>query len=253
MLFITQTLKYYTSHSPAAPSFNATILSSSGHDITSSFQIRLFQPPIATNLTGRDTASIHLINYCPIASESFVASYCNNIGGVQASLQSFTRICRQESGRQWRRPGGRSPYIPQTGFCNVNEICITLTRENQLGRAPVAACVNRVAYQTCDALQQLGASSGEEATWVRRLRLSGMRVWAAASQLDESTPLQMKTLEIEAGKKGSEVGREVCSDCLGLRTESLPVGTESLKVEATLMTAGVGVVAGILWVAVLAG
>lgn len=74
-----------------------------------------------------------------------------------------------------------------------------------------------------------------------------------ATQLDGQTPLEFHTFGIEEEKAGMAVENESCQDCMNLETGKLPLGTDSVRMQATLMTAGAGLLTGVLWVAVLAG
>ncbi len=252
-------------HSPPPhhPGFNATILSQNGTDITSHFEIRVFQPPPAekalSNLTDRNASPMRLINFCPSVSEVFTSSYCQSYSGsATSSLQHYTTVCREDFGPPWPSADGRSRYNHHSGFCDADEICVTLTKENwrtdgRPSMPPVAACVETSAYQLWRALDGWWYDEGEEPEWVRALKFAGMKITAVASEMDGRTGLEMGRLGVEAGVGGEEVEKEVCSGCLRVGTKKLPVGTDSLGVEATAMTVGTGVAMGILWVAVMSG
>ena len=126
-----------------------------------------------------------------------------------------------------------------------------MLRGRPAATVPMAACVDRIKFRTWSTLQQWGHDPWSEPAWVAAL--SGMRVLAIASQPDGRTPLEMDTLGIRAGKAGLEVSKQVCRDCLELATGKLPLGTDSLRAEARLLTAGAAAVTGVLWVAVLLG
>ena len=96
-----------------------------------------------------------------------------------------------------------------------------------------------------------GQDPGIEQAWAGVLPWTRTRVRAVVSDLEGAAPTELDTLEIEAGKQGVEVEKEVCRDCLDLGTGALPQGTDSLKVEARLLTTGA--VAGVLWLAVMSG
>ena len=81
------------------------------------------------------------------------------------------------------------------------------------------------------------------------------------SDVDKTTPVNVQSLELDAGMAGiGRVGGQVgltseqkCEDCLELSTGPLPIGTDTLMTEATVVGAmGVGA-AGVLWLAALSG
>ena len=160
------------------PSINATILDHKGHDITSSFQIRIYSPDslpanntntnTTTNnnsLSPRNNPNYHHhhtrqlptsrpLTTCPPGS-TFYESYCNPTNAHPGSLQAYTIIChsvvpqRDPLTGQPLTGGGFIP--PQTiasrrrdGHCHDDEICVPGlgAGRSRFGRR-VATCVRR--------------------------------------------------------------------------------------------------------------
>ncbi len=76
------------------------------------------------------------------------------------------------------------------------------------------------------------------------------------SKPDLNTPLEVDKFNVEAEVIGNDDIKDSgaldkCRDCMELETQQFKKGTESLKAEARLLTTGV--MAGVLWLAVMSG
>ena len=82
------------------------------------------------------------------------------------------------------------------------------------------------------------------------------KAYAVISNEEKSAAIPSKKLDIGAWNSAARRGkgtvqRKSCMNCLDLETDLLRPNTDSLRVEATLMSTGA--VAGILWLAMGAG
>ena len=84
--------------------------------------------------------------------------------------------------------------------------------------------------------------------------LGGKQASVVVSQEDGLTPMGIGKMEVDAVVNEERIQMEKsCRDCFELRTQKLNPNTAALTVEATLVTAGTGVAAGVLWVALFSG
>ena len=81
-------------------------------------------------------------------------------------------------------------------------------------------------------------------------------VYGVVSQTDATTPIEVDTFNVDTWATGlvaatGGVHTKKCRECMNIKTDALEPKTDSLKVEATLLTAGGA--AGILWLALMSG
>ena len=92
------------------------------------------------------------------------------------------------------------------------------------------------------------------------LHKNANRVYMVTSESDTSTAAEVDILDIdswidgimEETKEGA-VRSKKCTHCMDLTSNPLAPGTDSLKMEASLMTVGVAAATAVLWVAILSG
>ena len=251
--------------SNTSATINATILDHAGHDITSSFQIRVYYPekvlPSITNhsLSNRQ-ASHHRGLFTCSDGGIFFESFCTPEDNEPGSLKSYTIICHHLvlATNTWGFPdmllGEYEPigYIPnQTieprprgGHCADNEICVDGlgARKSTSGRR-MASCVSTDSF-----IKLIKWGDNDE----RTLSLEGRKASMVASGLDESTPLEVDTFEVDTETTASSNNQNSkCRDCVRLETDEFEATTEGLKVQTTLLTTGA--VAGVLWLAIMSG
>ena len=88
-----------------------------------------------------------------------------------------------------------------------------------------------------------------------------MSMFAIMSQGDEKTPMEVDKFELDAWSKAEEesstsvtkrVQRERCRDCTEIQMNAIEKGTDSLKLEARLLTGvSTATLAGVLWLTVV--
>ena len=198
--------------------------------------------------------------------------------------------------------GHFGPAQPIQSRCKKHETCINGPERNNQGEVHFALCIDRNAFVELtlditggrgkglplgdqdanvfqqqggasqgssgrgngenDFQQQGGSSKGSGGAAVNNLQLGGMMMSAVASKADGNSPLNMQTLDVEAGVLGEDgtglVGadgtvlqEQRCENCVDLEMRQFSKGTEALRTEATVLSAGTG--GGVLWMALLAG
>ena len=229
-----------------------------GVDITSSIKIMVnhrSRAQLLTNSTENDLDKRQgqwgrLINTCP-REFTFIESHCTPIDG---SMQRYVFTCRWNNPQPSTTIGaqgvGRPMYRLRAGHCEDSEICQDVRTDNPL--IVTASCVLADAF--------------EEWTVTKDGRLKPMvngaifdpviSMYGVMSQISTNKSLEMDTFEIDtwAGQVdaiGGQMQTKKCRDCTEIRTDPLAPGTDSLKVQATLLTAGA--VAGVLWLTLLSG
>lgn len=81
--------------------------------------------------------------------------------------------------------------------------------------------------------------------------LGGITMYTAVSEEDQCTPLPLDKLNVAALAGNTNVQNKTCVDCVDMSTDRFGPKTDSLKVQATLLTTGA--MAGILWLGFLSG
>lgn len=183
---------------------------------------------------------------------------------------------------------------PKQGSCEPHETCINGPDRDRQGRVEVAWCIDREAFvelardvtsgraknDNTKASQELPnaasmeSGSSSEVTDFHRLGggseqgaqglgddldLSGMTMSEVVSAADGVSPLQMQSLDVEAGVLGKDgkglVGlggstaqEKSCENCVDLEMGQFSKGTAALRTEATVLTA----LSGVVWIALFA-
>ena len=240
------------------PRINATVLDHTGHDLTSSFRVMLYHPQAALDLnhslSGRSAPRSRPLTECPTGI--FHESFCTPENNKAGSLQSYRIICHVVVPMTYTAGDTANALLtgfipdqtvksrPRNGHCAENEICVpgrgaATSRSGRL----VASCVSTqlfVEYASWDNQGQQG------------LDLGGMSASMVLSQLDGSTPKEVDAFQIDgAANTGNHLQKKSCRDCMELTSGEFGSGTESLDVEATLLTTGA--LAGLLWLAITSG
>ena len=243
---------------------NATIFDHAGHDITSSFQIRLYYPKafahnVANNsLSNRQARLSRSIDECPGLGE-FMESFCNAEADQAGSLQRYTIICRDtfvvvDNVEVPVRNNPRLTYAAavgdtstsrqethqRDGHCHKNEICVPGLGMEVSGKR-MASCVPTEYFVK---YINWGNNHRQEG-----FDLEGKIASMVVSQQDETTPMEVDTLAVDTKTNG--VGQNRCRDCVELKTVPFEADTNNLRFQTKLLT--VGTMAGVLWLAIASG
>ena len=226
------------------PAINATITDHDGQDITSSFQIMLYhEPPIPAigNLTSRQATLSRPINHC--AYGVFRESFCTPQNNISHSLQSYRIICDYVYYVTGRFVPDQAVGLTQRdGHCEDDEICVPGLGPaiSRTGRR-MASCVKKFYF-----IKYLNRGDNGQ----RSFNLSGMYASMMVSNMDGTVPEEVDMFDTEAGAESSgPVQSEKCRDCMALTTHPFAVRTEDLKAEVRMLRTGM--IAGILWLAIL--
>ena len=249
------------SNASDTPLMNASALirDSRGADITSSFQVKVYrQAPRTTisniteenNLSNRQTMQVlRLIDSC-YGNETFIESHCTPNNDDEATMQAYVYTCRKTVDHWSAGTGqylGRLPaYRTRQGSCEPMELCM-----DGFGDKQMASCVHTSIFD-----DYMMDKDGMVKGMLNGEIFDVAKAWAAMSKSDKKTPLKSKTLGIGAWNSASRGGKgnvqsKKCRNCADLETDVLRPDTDSLRLEATLMsTSAIG---GILWLALGAG
>ena len=198
-----------------------------------------------TQRTGTQFAN--LVNACP-PNQTFVSSHCAPEEGGDYSMQRYKYTCRSLAAINEIMYGMRPVYHIRTGHCQDDEICVT-------GRAPrlMASCVKAWLFDDyhIDKDGKVQPMLNGEI-----FSLDKLTIYAAVSEEDASTAVEVSSMNVNAWNRQERVDNgtvqaKKCRGCSELQTDVLEPKTDSLKVEATLMTAGA--MAGIVWLSLMTG
>ena len=220
------------------PQFEAVVRDHNGLDITSLFQVMLYQeqkPVQNSSLHNRQPqfSPARPVKDCEVPNSYFRRSYCTPEDGVAGSLQKWTIYCHLS----WDLPVWLAAN--RDGYCEDYEYCVDgfdFNAYNQLTH--VALCVNRAEYLH----YQEPASSRTE------IEFGGRRANVMVSKSDKTTPLEVDSLTVQAGLLDQS---RKCRDYVELSTDIFQADTERLKTEVELLTTGA--VTGIMLLALMSG
>lgn len=250
---------------------NTTVLirDSNGVDITSSFQIKVYNPSSAKQITNMSESSqlnerqtggvmnevVKVINRCPRENMTFIESHCNphdeEYPPGQPSMQAFMYVCEKVVDL-WRYSTGeylgRGPVQEHfKGECQPTEFCV-----DRFGDKQIASCVHTSLFDDFQ-FEKDGTIKG----MLNQEIFDVGQAWAAISNKDpENAAVTARKLRIGAWNSASmamkgKMQSKSCVNCMELETDLLKPDTDSLRLEATLMSAGA--IGGILWLALGAG
>ena len=246
---------------------NATIFDHAGHDITLSFQIRLYYPEAFAHnvanysLSNRQVTLSRPLNECPGLGE-FRESFCTPGPDRAGSLQRYTIVCRdtfvtiddvevpvQNDLRLTYAAiiGGASTSRQETnrrdGHCHKDEICVPgLGIEASTSGKRMASCVRTEYF-----IKYINWGNNNRQ---QGLNLEGKMASMVVSQQDETTPIEVDTFAADTETAGA-VQRNRCRDCVELETDPFEANTNNLRFQTKLLTAGT--MAGVLWLAIASG
>ena len=128
-------------------------------------------------------------------------------------------------------------------------MCVQIKRPT-----PIAACVKVELFDSFDYSEKDGIFRGMLGGDI--FSLDDMQVYAAMSESDETTAMELSNLEVDASNSRKMVDEGAvqsfrCRNCVDLNTDSFNADTNALKVQATLLTSGA--MTGILWLGLLSG
>ena len=212
------------------------------------------QAQLLTNSTENDLDKRQgqwgrLINTCP-EDLTFIESHCTPVDG---SMQRYVLTCRTAAPQPSVTSGAQrvAPmYRFRAGYCEELEICQDVRTDEPA--LVTASCVRTEIFQ--------------EWTITKDGRLRPMidgqifdpviSMYGIMSQMTTNKPIELDKFEINTwAGHGSAIGGQTqtkkCRDCTEIQTDMLGPGTDSLRVEATLLTAGAA--ASVLWLNLLLG
>lgn len=156
-------------------------------------------------------------------------------------MQTFITIC-QASGNPSHRGRGR---IVETGKCADDEICVDEHNANRWRLLPkLAFCVSKSKFSEIEDSKVLGID-------LRRRNIS-----LAISGVDERTPLEMKSIEVDAvhaspSNEDTETVLEgMCQDCVAISTQKLPRKVALVNMKGLIVVHALvnSVIFGIIWI-----
>ena len=193
------------------------------------------------------TKFAQLVNACP-PNETFVNSHCDPESGGEHSMQKYIYTCRQTeltySAITGMVIGSRPVYRIRDGRCGPLEICIT----NKMPRL-VASCVDSGLFDEF--------TLGKDGIFRPMLggvtfNLEGLQLYSSVSESDEGTSVEVDKLTVQALAGNENVQTKKCRDCTDLEMDVFGPKTDSLKIEAQLLTTGAAA-ASILWLGFMSG
>ena len=246
---------------------NATIFDHAGHDITSSFQIRLYYPEAFAHnvanhsLSNRQATLSRQLNECPGQGE-FRESFCTPGPDQAGSLQRYTIVCRYTyltyDDAEVAVPndlrltyaaivGGATASRIETkrrdGHCQKDEICVPgLGIEASTSGKRMASCVRTEYF-----IKYINWGNNNRQ---QGLDLEGKMASMVVSQQDGTTPIEVDTLAADTETAGA-VQTNRCRDCVELETDPFEANANNLRFQTKLLTAGT--MAGVLWLAIASG
>ena len=253
-------------NSNKSAAINATIFDHTGHDITSSFQIRWYYPEVFANnvannsLSKRQETFSRPVNECPGVAD-FRESFCTPEVDKAGSLQRYTIVCREtftmidgvESPIQndlyltyaaivGAPPMTRQETFRRDGHCDKDEICVSgLGIEASARGKRMASCVRNEYF-----IKYISWGNNQQ----QNNDLEGKMASMLVSQQDGTTPIEVDTLEVDTETAGV-VQENRCRDCVELKTTRFGADTRNLRFQTRLLTAGT--MAGVLWLAIASG
>ena len=167
-------------------------------------------------------------------------------------MQRYVIYCRPRAAPQnWYDTEGRGlthlpPVMGEQGSCDPDEICLNgLWRVTRY--SAVARCVKKDDFRV-----MTGGGGGES-----DVQLGNRMASVVLSREDGSIPMSADFLGAAYAESGTTYGDSMktnsrsCSDCSELALQKTAPDTNSLKVEASVMTAGAMV--GVVWLSLLSG
>ncbi len=244
-----------------------TILDHNGVDISSSFEVRIFRHSLhdATSKTHNRTNPMNnlndrtvtktqfaqLVNACP-ANSSFVSSHCDPEAGGDFAMQQYVYNCKHMETTYSQATGAvigsRPVFRLRDGHCANDEMCVQIHSPNSM-----AACVKVYLFDDFQ-IDKNGIVRGMLGGSF--FSLDDMQMYASMSESDAKTVVELSRLEVDAWNGPESVDKAAaqsfrCRNCVDLNTGSFDADTNSLKVQATLLTSGA--MTGILWLGLMSG
>lgn len=159
----------------------------------------------------------------------------------------------------WDHPHA-TRLLGEAGMCSTEEVCVDSSLGDDVYGVRLARCIDKKAFELLNVKDDSeddnsGHIGGEKRRkLVNGFVIGGNQASVVVSKEDGVTPLGVGSMEVSATASGdTSLVEKACHDCFELRTKSLAPNTDRLSMEATLLTAGTGVAAGVMWVALLSG
>ena len=231
-----------------------------GVDISSSFPVKVYYHSPSTqtinkteenNLVDRQvsTSVISVIDSC-YENETFIESHCTPQDDQESPLQAYSYTCRGMI-HHWHSitnqyMGRRPVYRTRSGHCEPAHVCV-----DGFGTKQIASCVHTSLFDDY-MIDKDGNVKGMLAGEI----FDVVKAFAVLSSQDKNTLIGTDSMSIDAWHNTAALAKGAvqtakCRDCADLETGLLQPNTDSLKVQATLMSTSA--VAGIVWLALSAG
>ena len=243
-------------------SLEAHIKDSNGVDITSSFQLKVFQQdasPHITNHTEEDNSfhdrrdltmsnAVRIMNEDCKRGEKFVESRCrpnNRLAPMQAYEYTCRRVYPHYHALTGQYMGNMSTEKTRYTLCAPQELCV-----DGFGSEPIANCVHKNVFSDhfMDKRGQvIGMLDGEVFDAKKMYLVMALQKNADPAVRIKAEKMGMTLSNGATNGNGGMAQSESCVNCVNLETDLLQPGLDSLKIEATL-TAAAGI-SGILWLA----
>lgn len=233
--------------------------------MSSSFKVKIFHGALNTRTSNGTTIdkinnrrtvleAVRVVDQCHGVDETFIESHCTPDDPIFGSQIAFSWTCRRMEDRWHAQTGvylGRRPtYLTFTGECEETDLCVDTTIVKHL-----ATCVKKSFFDDGD--DGLRTDKGGRVRGMRDGRYFDVaEAHAAITGTDQKTPMESKSMDISAWKSSAALSKasvqtKKCRNCVELETDKLKPNIDSLKVEATLLSAGA--VTGILWLSLISG
>lgn len=274
----------------ASAVITTNIISASSND-TLPFRILLYTPPAALSLpslTGRafDWPGARTLSGCRSPTAVFHHSHCLHNPMLVGGMQRYVIYCRESQTTAGEHSHTTHPRA-EPGMCKPDENCVNTWHGDPVLGFQLARCIAQKSFEPYDAMsddpgenghgrgqgknqdsdttdrnwddEYQGDNSGHVGGEKRRklvhgFVLGGNQASVVFSKEDGVTPLGVKSIAMDASMgTGTTLMEKTCRDCAELKTKTLAPNTEQLNLEASIVSTGAGIAAGVMWVALFSG
>ena len=203
----------------------------------------------ASNFHDRRQPWGRLVAHCPPALR-FLESYCDPDNDEEGSMQRYKIRCetqfRPETPIRAARQGRINEIYARTGHCDDEEICLNVRTRSP--NRKMASCNRVEIFEEWD----LGKDGTFQPVVDGAVFEPIVSMYGIVSRADKRTPIEVDKLEIDTWSskdnvEHGDVETKICRDCIDIQTNILAPQTDSLKVEARLLSGAAVATAGILW------
>ncbi len=208
----------------------------------------------ASNIHDRRQQWGRLASHCPPPLK-FLESFCDPNDNEEGSLQRYKIRCETQFHRETpitaARQGRVNSIYVRTGHCDDEEICLDVRSKNP--HQKIASCNRVEIFEEWDYTKD-----GKFQPIVNgEVFEPFVSMYGVVSQIDRRTPMEVDKLEMDTWSSDEDTGQgdvqtKSCRGCVNVQTDVLAPQTDSLKVEARLLS-GVtaAATAGILWLTIV--